>query len=140
MQLVFGHDAAVMRWMAALIPHANGSFGDAVAIGVVDGQALVAGIAYSDFTDGNCQIHMAATTPRWAQRGVIRALLHYPFEQAGMRRVTTLTPHDNARALRFNRGLGFVQEGTIRQLFGPKSHGVVMGLLRRDYDRLFRKD
>jgi RimJ/RimL family protein N-acetyltransferase len=139
MQLVFGEDRAVADWVMTRIPHASGVSGDGYAIGVHDGAALVAGVVYSGFTEDNCEMSIAAETPRWAQRGVIRALLHYPFMQCELRRVTAMVPHDAARTLRFLRGVGFKQEGTLRDWFAPRVHGAVMGFLRRDFDRLFMR-
>ena len=139
MQLVFGEDRAVAEWVLARIPHASGIAGDGYAIGVHDGQALVAGVIYSGFTEDNCEMSIAAATPRWAQRGVILALLHYPLVQCELRRVTAMVPHDAARTLRFLRGIGFKQEGTLRDWFAPRVHGAAMGFLRRDFDRLFAR-
>jgi RimJ/RimL family protein N-acetyltransferase len=139
MQLVFGEDRAIAEWVFARIPHASGTAGDGYAIGVHDGAALVAGAVYSGFTEGNCEMSIAAVTPRWAQRGVIRALLHYPLVQCELRRVTAMVPHDAARTLRFLRGVGFKQEGTLRNWFSPRVHGAVMGFMRRDFERLFAK-
>jgi hypothetical protein len=64
-------------------------------------------------------------------------LLHYPLVQCELRRVTAMVPHDAARTLRCLRGVGFKQEGTLRDWFAPRVHGAVMGFLRRDFDRLF---
>jgi len=137
MQFVFGEDRAVADWVMARIPHASGVAGDGYAIGVHDGAALVAGVVYSGFTEDNCEMSIAAETPRWAQRGIIKGLLHYPMVQCDLRRVTAMVPHDADRTLRFLRGIGFKQEGTLRHWFAPRVHGAVMGFLRRDFDRLF---
>ena len=126
------------EWVAARIPHADWT-PEGYAIGVHDGQALVAGVVYAGFTEGGCEMSIAADNPRWAQRGVIRAMLHYPLVQCELRRVTAMVPHDAERTLRFLRGVGFRQEGTLRDWFAPRRHGAVMGFLRRDFDRLFAR-
>lgn len=141
MNLIFNCDDAVADWVFSRIPHADGvAVAPFHAIGVSDGERVVAGVVYGGFTEGNCEMSIAAVSPRWAQRGVIRALLHYPLVQCNLRRVTAIVPHDNARAIRFNKGIGFKAEGTLRDWFGPKRHGVVMSFLRKDYERLFRKE
>lgn len=140
MRLIFDQDLAVADWVAARVPHASGLPGLPFhAIGVADDREVIAGVVYSGFTARNCEMSIASTSPRWAQRGVIRALLHYPLVQNDLARVTAMVPHDADRTLRFLRGIGFKSEGTLRDWFGPRRHGVVMGFLRRDYDRLFRK-
>jgi RimJ/RimL family protein N-acetyltransferase len=144
LKLIFGQDEAVAKWVGSHIPHMGAALlKDFSAIGVLDAENRpVAGVIYHDFIRdyGTIQISMAATTPRWAQRGTIRALLHYPFEQLGCNKVWTATPHTNERAIRFNRGLGFRQEGVLRHQFGRGVHAVVCGLLRNEYRMLFLKE
>lgn len=140
MKLILGQDAAVADWVLARIPHmAGGDFGPCVAIGIAtDAGVLVAGAVYHGYVrfpdGGDIQMSMAADTARWARTGVIRALLHYPFVQAGCHRITTLTPAHNERALRINRGLGFEFEGRVRRGFG-NDDCIIMGLLREDAGR-----
>jgi RimJ/RimL family protein N-acetyltransferase len=142
-RLIFGQDEAVARWVGSYIPHMGATIKDFSAIGVADANGRpVAGVIYHDFIRdyGTIQLSMAATSPRWAQKGIIKALLHYPFEQLGCNKVWTATPHTNERAIRFNRGLGFKQEGVLRHQFGKGVHAVVCGLLRNEYRTLFVKE
>ena len=131
------------EWVGSRIPHVGSgeAFGPCVAIGVSDSEKIIAGVVYHQYESGigNVQISMAADSPRWATRATIHALLSVPFLQYGCRRVTTITPHTHKRALRFNRGIGFVSEGTLRRFFDDRTHAVICGLLRRDFDRLFEK-
>lgn len=139
MRLIFGQDEGVAKWVAQHIPHMSGTvLRDFSAIGVVNERGPVAGVIYHNYIPDyrSVEISMAATTPRWAQRGIIRGLLHYPFVQMDCNRVTTVTPHTNTRAIKFNKGIGFKQEGVIRRAFG-KDHAVICGMLRHEYDRLF---
>ena len=139
MILVFGEDQLVAEWVARRIPHVHREFRDFAAIGVWDGEKLAAGVVYNDHQAkyGTLQISMAADSPRWAQRGVIRALLHYPFEQVGVNKVWTATPHENERAIRFNLGIGFTREATLRHHFGRKKHCVVCSMLSNEYRRRY---
>ena len=144
MRLVFGQDEGVAKWVASHIPHmGNTVLRDFSAIGVVnDAGHPVAGVIYHDYIPdyGTIQLTMAASTPRWAQRGTIGALLRYPFVQLGCNKVWTATPHTNERAIRFNRGLGFRQEGVLRHQFGRGAHAVICGLLKNEYRMLFVKE
>jgi RimJ/RimL family protein N-acetyltransferase len=137
--LVFGQDARVAAFVVDRVPHMDrpAAF---QAIGVADETgALVAGCIYHNYIPAyqGLEISFAASSPRWAQRGVIRSLLHYPFKQLGCRRVTTVIPSDNSRALKFNIGIGFVREGTLRHFYASKRHAVVCGFLSSDFARLF---
>lgn len=143
MRLVFGQDQAVGAWVVSRIPHVEDvrTLGPFAAIGVADDEKLMAGCVFHNYAPayGNCEISFAADTARWATRGTIRALLSVPFQQYGCRRVSLVTPHDNERAQRFIRGIGFVREGCARDFFAPKRHAVLFGLLRREFDRLFTR-
>jgi RimJ/RimL family protein N-acetyltransferase len=139
MRLVFGQDARIGAFVASLVPHMDAPR-DFQAIGVADADGtLLAGCIYHNYIPryAGLEISFAATSPRWATRGVCRALLHYPIVQLGCRRVTTVIPHDNQRAIKFNLGIGFAREGTLRHFYAPKRHAVVCGFLASDYERLF---
>ena len=140
MILVFGQDQSVAEWVAQRVPHMFGRFRDFSAIGVSDGNSLVAGVVYHDYYPAykHIQISMAADNPKWAQRGIIRALLSYPFDQLKCERITLTVPHTSARVLKFTKGIGFVSEGVLRRAFGD-SHAVVLGMLSRDYLKLVNR-
>lgn len=139
MRLVFGQDEKIAEWVACRIPHMMGSFRDYAAIGVATDK-LIAGVVYHDHFPSyrHIQISMAADDPRWAQRGVIRGLLAYPFEQLGCERITLTVPHTSHRVLKFTKGIGFVSEGVLRRGFGD-AHAVVLGMLRKDHLKLMSR-
>jgi RimJ/RimL family protein N-acetyltransferase len=143
--LIFGRDAEVAEWVGARIPHVGSgeAFGPCAALGVASDGVLIAGMVYHNCypSYGVGEASIAATSPRWATRGVIRALLHVPFRQFGWRRLTAMTRHDNRAAERLLTGIGFKREGAAREFFGsaPKVHGVVYGMLAREYDALVRR-
>lgn len=139
-QLVFGHDAAIAAWVAERIPHVRGGdFGPCHAIGVANGNRLLAGLVYHEYIPdfGTIQLSMAADSPMWARRDTIAGLLHYPFRQLGVFKVWTATPRDNEAALRVNLHIGFTREAVLAHHFGRKRHGVICRMLEPDYSRLY---
>ena len=142
MRLVFGHDDAVAEWVARRIPHMDGGgFRDYVAIGIADDNRPVAGIVYNEYYEsyGTMQLSMAADTPRWAQKGIVRAALHYPFMQIGVRKLWTVTPHKNNRAIKFNLGVGFIQEAILGHHFGEQ-HAVICRMYRKDFIKRYKEE
>ena len=90
MKLIFGHDEALAQWAASRISGmTKDGFGPCRAIGVASGDnlesELYASIVYHGFVDSEnwriMHISIAARSPAWAAKGVIRALLSFPFEQ-----------------------------------------------------------
>lgn len=128
-------DKRLAQWAADRMPHVgdDGFSGHFEALGVFDGASILAVMVLHDYIPAysNAQISMAADTAGWATKDMIRQLMAYPFHQLGLNRVTTMTPARNERALRFNRGIGFKQEGVIRSGFG-NDDCVIMGLLKSE--------
>ena len=104
---------------------------EAVALGIGTADDIIAVMVAHDFEPAyrNIQISMAATRPDWARRSTIQKLLNYPFSQLKVDRLTTLISSQNARALRFNEGIGFVREGVMKNGCG-KHDRIILGLYR----------
>lgn len=143
MRLWFGNDEIVAKWVNAHLAksdpkHFPGEgFGPCQAIGIVSTEGTpIAGCVYHDWQPKfkTIQMSCAAITPRWATRRIVEGLLKYPFVDLGVRKVWTVTPHTNERALRFIKGLGFMQEAVLAYQFGD-CHSVVCRMLERDFLR-----
>jgi RimJ/RimL family protein N-acetyltransferase len=99
----------------------------------------MAGVVFHDYQPefGTIQLSMAADNPMWARRENLRGLLSYPFEQLGVHKVWTATPHDNEAAIRVNLHIGFKKEATLAHHFGLKRHAIICRMLKPDYNRIF---
>lgn len=143
MQLLFGCDAEVARWVAARLPEF--SEGDAVerpcaAIGVMrDDGSMVAGWAFHDYqpSAGTIQLSAAADAPTWARREVIAGLLAYPFRQLGVFKVWAAIGLWNERALSAAKSIGFKQEAVLAHQFGRKRHAAILRMLEPDFKRKY---
>lgn len=148
--LIWDHSEPIAAWVAARIPYVD-DFGPCRAVGVVGAGKLLAGVVFHDYhpsedflhendlAAGTMQISMAAESPLWARKSTIGQILQYPFEGLDCYRVWTATPIDNTMALRVNEHIGFTREAVCHSAFGRGRHGVLMRLLRPDYDKLFRE-
>lgn len=144
MDMIFGHDEKLSEWVAKQIPHMTSGFGPCKAIGVgdIDRGRLFAAVVYHNYIVQKsgyktCEVSIASATPRWAVRGIIRALLSVAFEQYGVGKVYSLMSHDNDKAIRFNKGIGFRQDATLRHHFGPGKHAMVTSMLDKEYQRIY---
>lgn len=136
--LLIGFDKEVAQWVVERIPHVE-DFGPCVAIGIVNGPKMLAGVVYSSYDEKHrtIQLSVAADNPMWAKRSIIGGFLEYPFKQLNVFKVWTGTPADNAQALKVNRHAGFKQEAILAHHFGPKRHGIVCRMLQPDYFRIY---
>lgn len=101
-------------------------------ISVLDDSGNLLGVViYTRFTVTNCEMSVAAASPKFLSRRALRAFFGYPFNQLGLERVTSLISVDNAKSYKLCRGLGFSVEGCLRKWFSPLD-GMVMGLLKEE--------
>jgi RimJ/RimL family protein N-acetyltransferase len=140
MKVHYGDDVNVAKWVCDRIPHVS-SFGPCTALGVVNSEGKpVAGIVFHDYLPacGTIQLSMAAETPRWATRRIVKELLSYPFNQLKVRKVWTATPLKNQRAIKFNKGIGFKQEAVLANHFGD-DHAVICRMFRKQFEQNFKE-
>jgi RimJ/RimL family protein N-acetyltransferase len=130
MRLVCDRQAELLTWAKDRMPLLNIE-GSAAAIGVEDGE-IIAVAVFDRYRGHDIEISFAADSPRWARRGVIRGIFHYPFVQLGCVRLTTITAENNARARRLDEGLGFVLEGIHPNGLAPGVTAVSYGMQRRE--------
>lgn len=86
-----------------------------------------------DRTNGiDCMMHIASDgSRRWLSRHFLCCAFYVPFIQWQQKRITALVRADNEAALRFDRHLGFVQEGLVRSAFDD-CDGVLFGMLKQE--------
>lgn len=146
MQLIFGHDRVLADWARKHIPHMRRDFGPCRAIGVAAGSeeqsAFYAAVVYHNYVENAegwhiIEVSIASISARWAQKGIIRALLSVPFEQYGVGKMYSIMAQENTRAIKFNKGIGFTQEAVLRHHFGRGRHGVVTSMLDKEYFRIY---
>jgi RimJ/RimL family protein N-acetyltransferase len=121
--ILYGHTEYVRAWVRARIGvMAGADFGASTALGVMDGNRLIAGAVFHDWqpTFKTIQISCAAETPRWAKRSIFAEILSYPFDQIGVNRVTCITAANDKRTRRFLEGLGMTLEGIGVAAFGER--------------------
>lgn len=128
--LIYGQDEILLPWAAERIgiPQFRD---DARAIGIGDGQ-IRGVVVYDCFGLVDCNMHVASDgSRRWLTRQVLAHVFAYPFIQLKLRRVTALVPASNHHALRFDRKLGFRDEGYFRHAM-PADDIVALGMLRAE--------
>jgi RimJ/RimL family protein N-acetyltransferase len=134
--------AELAAWAAARIPHVgDAGFGPCWAVGVARDGALAAVVVFHDYQAGHgtVQLSCAADTPRWASREVVGAILGAAFNGAWwkVRKVWAATASTNARAVRFNQGIGMKQEAILRHHYAQGVHSVICSMMEAEYRRRY---
>lgn len=129
---VSGIDQIVADWVAVQLEMPRGSFGPCAAIGVVLQGNLVAGVVFNNYhphpEGATLEASIAATTPCWANRSVLRDFFSYPFVQKRATRLGVSCRKSNKHARKFVTRLGFRMEGVARRLWDGKHDAVVYSM------------
>lgn len=130
--LIFGHSRVLAHWAGSRIGISD--FGPCVAIGIAHRNEIVAAAVFNNYRHPNIEITFVTSSPRWASRGAIRAILQYPFVQLRCKRITAITEAANYPARAFLFRLGFHEEGYHPDAL-PSGDAVTYGLLAKDAGR-----
>lgn len=95
---------------------------------------FVAGIVVSNYRLTDCEVSMAAETPNWARKQVMRTIFEYIFNTMGCVRCTCIVKNERAsrRTRRFLQGIGFALEGNLRRAYDGHHGALIYGLLAED--------
>lgn len=131
-QLIYGQEDILLPWAAARIG-VDGFKRDAYSIGLAREGEIVAVCVYENFTKFDCSMHCASDgSAQWMSREFLLAAFAYPFSQLGMRRISTMVPARNTRAIAFDQHVGWVQEGICRKCMAGDEDMIILGMLREE--------
>lgn len=104
----------------------------ATTIALFKGREPLAVVAYYNYDGISCE-GAIASSGRWANKAFIKQALAYPFLELGCRRFVVRVEESNATAMQFDKHLGFVHEGTLRQASSTGGDVHIMAMLDIEY-------
>lgn len=129
--MVFDQDEELLPWAANIIGIERFR-DDARAIGRSIGGILRCVAVFDTFTASDCNMHIASDGGgHWLNREFLVHAFAYPFVTCNLRRVTAMVAASNHAALKFDRHLGFVDEGFHPQAM-PDDDIHSLGMLRQN--------
>lgn len=134
MKVLFNHTSEVSAWVKDRIEQVS-DWGPCEALGVIDGNRIVAGVVYNHFSQANIEMSVAAEPGiRWLSRPALFAFFYYPFVTLGCNRVTsTIKSGSSTKSVRkFCQHVGFKYEGVVREFYRDGRDAVIFGMLRRE--------
>jgi len=130
--LIYGQDERLLQWAFERMAFTARSDAKAIGWGDEATGTLKAVVIWDGFSECDCNIHVCSDeSGHWLRRPLLIAAFSHPFLQWERRRVTSLIPENNTNAIRFNRHLGFKQEGICRNA-APDGNIILMGMLREE--------
>lgn len=111
------------RW---LCERTGGTYtGEGQYIGLVEDGQIIACVGFEDYNGSSIRMHVAGEGKRWLTREYLRFCFWYPFEQLKVKKVIGLVDSSNEQALRFDRHLGMIEEGRIKDA-APNGDLIIM--------------
>lgn len=117
MQVIWGGERnpdirdALVRFVSSHVFGSEKSFGNCVAMGVLDGESLIAGMIFHNYAPeyGVIELSGAATSRRWLTRRVFAEMFGYPFDQLGCQMLVARHSEHNTRLRRMWKAVGAVE-------------------------------
>ena len=104
---------------------------DKVAIGLEQDGEIVAGVSYYDFNGRSISASICGKGKTWLNREFLWFMFFYPFEQAGVERITATIESDNEKSHNLAKRLGFLHEATLQKA-GKSGDLYVYRMFRED--------
>lgn len=134
MKRVITHqDKLVGPWVCS---RAGGTYTEGATLGLEKDGALIAGVIVDGWNGASARMHVAGEG-NWLNREFLFACFDYVFRQLDLNVVIGTVASDNAKALRFDKHLGFREVTRI-----PKGHpkgDLVILTMRKEDCRFLRK-
>jgi hypothetical protein len=100
---------------------------------------IVAAVVLDSWSETSCTIHIAVEDPLVFRHGFAEEVFGYVFEFANRRVIIGVTPSNNAKALKFNKHIGFREIYRIRDGYDVGVDYVVQEFRKEDwYESLSR--
>jgi RimJ/RimL family protein N-acetyltransferase len=78
----------------------------------IDGK-VAAVVAYTNFQEKSCCMHIASIAPNWISKDLLWAAFDYPFNSLKVKVILAAVASTNEEALKLDRHLGFVDKAYI---------------------------
>jgi len=145
-KVVYGQDQRVGQFVAKGLHDVDGleDFGKFVTIGIEKNGDIVAGAVYNNMRSNGAipfdmNLAFYASSPAWATRSNMEAILGYPFHSLKLKRITAIVMKSNKKVKKLISSLGFKYEGKARQAWDGESDAFIYGMLKEEAEMCLNK-
>lgn len=136
-ELVFDQKERIGAWVAQQVGQ-GADWGSFYALGIIQGDEVIAGVVFNNFNGANATCHIAIARHTRLVPEMITAACRYAFEFCSLKRLTGMVPSNEPKILAFDKHLGFEEEFLMKDgAPGADMHILVM---RPDTCRWLRKE
>lgn len=125
-ELVYDQADRIGAWVAQQVGQ-GASWGSFYALGIVDGDDVIAGVVFNNFNRANATCHIAISKYTRLVPAMIAASFDYAFNHAKLKRLTGMVPSNEPSVLAFDKHIGFEEEFVMKDgAPGADMHVLVM--------------
>lgn len=125
-ELVFDQKQRIGNWVARQVGQTS-DWGGFYAMGIMQGDEVIAGVVFNNFNGANATCHIAISRYTRLVPALIKHACKYAFNQCGLKRLTGMVPSNEPKILAFDKHLGFEEEFVMKNgAPGADMHILVM--------------
>jgi RimJ/RimL family protein N-acetyltransferase len=112
-ELVFDQKQRIGNWVARQVEQTS-DWGGFYAMGVTQGDEVIAGVVINNFNGANATCHIAIAKHTKLIVPLFEAVCDYAFRQCGLKRLTGMVPTNEPHIIQFDKHLGFEEEFVMK--------------------------
>ncbi len=132
-RVIYDVNNLTVPWVCAGLGYPSDSLRVFMSLAFMRGNKLCGALLFHDgYARHDVWWTIYTVDKRWCQRHVLRQIFHIAFDDLKCRRIGVLVQSDNKKSLKLVRGVGFVEEGRLRQLGENGQDCIAFSMLREE--------
>jgi len=136
-ELVFDQKDRIGAWVAERVGQ-GADWGSFYALGVMEGDEVLAGVVINNYNGSNATCHIAIARQTKQLIPLFEHVCHYAFNHCHLKRLTGMVPTNEPRIIEFDKHLGFEEEFVMKD--GAPGADMQILVMRPDTCRWLRKE
>ena len=136
-ELVYDQKERIGAWVAQQVNQVA-DWGSFYALGVVEGDEVIAGVVINNFNGANATCHIAIAKQTKKIIPLFCAVGDYAFNHCQLKRLTGMVPTNEPHIIEFDKHLGFEEEFVMKD--GAPGADMQILVMRPDTCRWLRKE
>jgi hypothetical protein len=112
-EIVFDQKDQIGTWVAEQVKQSS-HWGDFYAMGIVNGDEVLAGIVLNNFNGANATCHIAVAKVTKLLPKLFKEFCIYAFVYCKLKRLTGMVPLNEPKIIAFDKHLGFEEEFVMK--------------------------
>lgn len=136
-ELVFDQKDRIGAWVAERVGQ-GADWGSFYAIGIANGEEILAGVVINNYNGANATCHIAIARQTKLLISLLEHVCNYAFNHCHLKRLTGMVPTNEPHIIEFDKHLGFEEEFVMKD--GAPGADMQILVMRPDTCPWLRKE